>query len=141
MAVGGPGYADGAYPGVNPPLNTFSTFGSGKYHLTNDSVSNVFARWDPQIKQSGWYKIEAYIPSQHATTGRARYKLHGVKGQTSAPGEVIFSLPQVMYSEAWAPLGNYEIDASAGVNLVISERCPCLAIHYLREAENDFARS
>ena len=107
--VGGAGYNDGAFQG-NP---TFSPFGSGKYHATNEGVSTVYARWDPQIKQNGWYKIDTYIPAQHATTGRARYKIHGVKGQTTNPGEVIMTVPQMQYNDEWATLGTYEIDASA----------------------------
>src|SRR5258708_2071054 len=115
VTVGGPGYADGAFQGVSPDMATFGTYqspmgGIGKYHATNDGVSNVYARWDPQIKQSGWYTIEVFIPSQHATTGKARYKLHGVKGQ---PSEVILTLPQVYYNNEWAPLGTYQIDATA----------------------------
>jgi hypothetical protein len=115
VLVGGPGYADGAFQGVPPALGTFSTYQSasgaiGKYHATDDGVSNVYARWDPQIKQSGWYAIEVFIPSQHATTGKARYKLHGVKGQ---PSEVIVTLPQAYYNNEWAPLGTFQIDAAS----------------------------
>jgi hypothetical protein len=112
VAVGAAGYADGAFPGVQPPKSLFQTLGNGKYHGTDDGVSNVFARWAPGIKQSGWYAIDAFIPNQHATTGRARYKIHGVKGQKNL-SEVIMSLPQMLYNNAWAPLGLFEIDAAA----------------------------
>ncbi|MEP7287700.1 MAG: SGNH/GDSL hydrolase family protein [Chloroflexota bacterium] len=112
---GGAGYSDGAYQGVAPALATFQTYqntigGIGKYHSTNDGVANVYARWDPQIKQSGWYTIEAFIPTTHATTGKARYKLHGVK---NAPTEVITTLPQTYYNNEWAMIGTFQIDAAA----------------------------
>jgi GDSL-like Lipase/Acylhydrolase family len=115
VSVGGAGYADGAFPGVPASLATFKTYtsglgGAGKYHATDDHVANVWARWEPHITKSGWYTVEAFVPNQHATTGKARYKMHGVKGQ---PGEVILTLPQAYYNNEWAPLGDYEIDAAA----------------------------
>ncbi len=114
VAVGSPGYAQGTYPGVTPGLAAFRAYssaagGTGDYHATDDHVANVWARWDPQIRQSGWYTIEAFVPSQHATTGKARYKLHGLKGQA---GETILTLPQADYNDEWAPLGMYEIDVT-----------------------------
>jgi hypothetical protein len=116
ISVGGPGYADGTYEGVAPALQTFGTYpsgagGTGKFHATDDHVANVWARYDPQIKQSGWYSIEVFVPNQHATTGKARYKLHGVKEQT--PNELILTLPQAYYNNQWAPLGIFQIDAAA----------------------------
>jgi hypothetical protein len=115
VKVGGPGYADGAFEGVSPTLGRFQSYqsalgGAGKYHATDDHVANVWARWEPRITTSGWYTLEAFVPDQHATTGKARYKMHGVKGQ---PGEVILTLPQAYYGDEWAPLGIFEIDATA----------------------------
>ncbi len=115
VSVGGAGYMDGSYQGVPPTVAAFKTYasgagGTGKYHATDDHVANVWARWDPQIKQSGWYTIEAFVPNQHATTGKARYKLHGVKDQ---PGEVILTLPQAYYNNEWATIGMFQIDAAA----------------------------
>src|SRR5260221_6076293 len=112
VSVGGPGYSDGAFQNIAPGLGTFQTYtnpsgGTGKFHPTNEGVSNVWARWDPQIKASGWYTLEAYVPNQHATTGKARYKLHGVLGQGD---EVILTLPQLYYHNEWAPLGTFQLD-------------------------------
>jgi hypothetical protein len=113
VSPGKPGYADGAYDGVAPSLSAFATYtganGLGKYHVTDDGVANVWARYDPQIKRSGWYNIEAFVPAQHATTGKARYKLHGVAGQT---GETILSVPQYYYDDQWATIGTFQIDTS-----------------------------
>jgi hypothetical protein len=115
VQVGGPGYSDGAFQGVPPAVGAFSTYpsalgGIGKFHATHDNVANVYARWDPQIKQSGWYAIEAFVPNQHATTGKARYKLHGVR---NASGEMILTVPQAYYNNEWAVIGTFEIDAGA----------------------------
>ncbi len=106
---GGTGYADGVYTGQ------FSTYasasgGTGKFTPTNDHVANVWARWDPQIKQSGWCTVEAFVPNQHATTGKARYRLSGVQGQ---PRETVLTLPQYYYHNEWAPLGMFQINTSA----------------------------
>jgi hypothetical protein len=116
VAPGSPDYTDGSFSGVSPALSTFQTYASGngigtvgKYHATDSGVANVWAKWNPKLKQSGWYLIEAYIPNQHATTGNARYKLHGVKGQS---GEVIISLPQYYYNNEWAVLGTFQIDVA-----------------------------
>jgi len=115
IPVGGAGYADGSYPGVPPAVATFGIYqsgagGIGKYHATDDHVANVWARWDPQIRQSGWYTIEAFVPNQHATSGKARYKVHGIRG---ASGETILTLPQAYYNNDWATLGTFQIDAAA----------------------------
>lgn len=115
VTVGSPNYADGVFAGVNPPDNTFSTYpsaagGNGKFHASNDHVSQVWARWDPQIKHNGWYRIEAFIPNQHATSGKVRYKIHGVKDRS---GEVIQTVPQHYYNNEWAVIGTYQIDSTA----------------------------
>ena len=112
---GDPGYRSGAFPGAEPGTGVFSGqpgFGGrmGAYHPSNDHVANVWARWDPGIRRSGWYTIEAFIPNQHATTSRARYKLHGAQNM---PGEIILSVPQMLYNNEWAMLGTFYINASA----------------------------
>jgi hypothetical protein len=112
---GSPDYTDGAFPDPEPSAGKFETYlgyagGTGKYHTTSDHVSNVWARWDPHIRQSGWYTLEAFIPNLHASTGKARYKLHGVKDEAS---EVIMTVPQADYNHEWATIGTFQIDAGA----------------------------
>ncbi|MCC7208689.1 MAG: hypothetical protein IT323_15385, partial [Anaerolineae bacterium] len=112
---GDPGYVSGVFAGAEPNTGRFGAYPGymgrpGNYHATNDHVANVWARWDPQIRQSGWYRIEAFVPNLHATAGRARYKLHGVG---NIPGEIIISVPQAHYNNEWATLGTFYINAAA----------------------------
>jgi hypothetical protein len=107
-----PGYSDGVFDGAEPGTGTFTSYvgyggGVGKYHPSNDHVANVWARYDPALRQSGWYRIEAFIPNLHATVGNARYKLHGVRGE---PSEIIISLPQAQFNNEWVLLGTFYID-------------------------------
>jgi len=111
---GGAGYIDGLYEKPEPGTGAFTLYtgynnGTGKSTLTNDHVANVYARWDPQIKQSGWYTIEVFVPNLRATTGRARYKLHGVRDEKT---EVILSVPQALYNNEWAMLGTFYLDTT-----------------------------
>ncbi len=82
-----PQYRDGAFGGANPTtlLQSFrSTWGwTTKYKTTAKTSSTVWARWDPQLVASGWYEVSVFVPARHATTTRARYKLHGVLGASS----------------------------------------------------------
>jgi hypothetical protein len=106
IKVGSPGYHDGVYD-VNKP--GFSTYGTSKYRVVDQGVANVWALYNPGITQSGWYKIDAYVPDQHATTGNARYKIHGVKNR---PTEWIVSAPQAGISNDWLTLGTFELDTT-----------------------------
>ncbi|MBE7512543.1 MAG: hypothetical protein HS103_06990 [Anaerolineales bacterium] len=107
------GYTDGKFPDAEPGTGTFQSYvgylgGTGKTHPTNDHVANVWARYDPQIRRSGWYTIEAFIPNLGATSGKMRYKLHGVRGE---PSEIILTVPQALYNNEWATLGTFYIEA------------------------------
>ncbi len=108
VTVGSPNYADGVY---DPSKTTFGRYqganGIGKYRPVNANVANVYASWSPHIKQAGWYHIEAYVPNQHATTGDARYKIHGIKDQ---PDEYLVSAAQSTVSNGWMTLGTFQID-------------------------------
>jgi hypothetical protein len=111
VTVGSPNYHDGAYDSSQPGFQTYvsANGGTGKYMPANDHVATVWAAYDPQIRQAGWYKIEAFIPNQHATTGNARYKIHGVKEH---PGEWLVSAAQSSGSNSWMNLGTFEIEPS-----------------------------
>jgi murein DD-endopeptidase MepM/ murein hydrolase activator NlpD len=100
--------------GKHDPAATFQQF-SGTwgwkvyYTKTRADKSTVWARWVPQITESGQYEVSVFIPARHAGTENARYKLHGVKG---AAGEIVISIPQARYYNLWVPLGIYEFDAN-----------------------------
>ncbi|MBN1563552.1 MAG: M23 family metallopeptidase [Anaerolineae bacterium] len=106
-------YRDGAHGSANvADLFQSYTSPSGytiKYKPTAATSSSVWARWDPQLAVSGWYELSAFVPSLHATTSRARFKLHGVASTTS---EIEIPLSQSNYYDLWVPLGIYQFDAN-----------------------------
>lgn len=108
-----PQYRDGAHGGgeVGTLLKKFkNTWGwTSKYKKTARESSQVWARWDPQLVASGWYEVSAFIPARHATTERARYKLHGVVGAAS---ELVIPVRQADFYNVWVPLGVYQFDAN-----------------------------
>ncbi len=108
-----PNYRDGAHGGQNVDnlMQTFrGTWGwTTKYKKTERTTSQVWARWDPQLVASGWYEISAFVPSRHATTERARFKIHGVLG---AANELEVPVRQADYYNLWVPLGVYQFDAN-----------------------------
>ncbi len=108
VTVGSPQYQDGIY---DPAHASFGTYqgpnGIGKYRPTDQGVANVYASWDPQIKTAGWYKIEAYVPNQHANAGNARYKIHGIKDR---PDDYLISAAQSSVGNGWMNLGTFQID-------------------------------
>ncbi|HVO68949.1 MAG TPA: peptidoglycan DD-metalloendopeptidase family protein [Aggregatilineaceae bacterium] len=108
-----PQYRDGAFGGadVNQLLKTFrGTWGwTVKYKGTVKTSSLVWARWDPQLVASGWYEVSSFVPARHATTNRARFKLHGVLGTTT---ELEVPVRQSAFQNVWVPLGVYQFDAN-----------------------------
>ena len=108
-----PQYRDGAHSGANPAtlFQSFrSTWGwTTKYKATSSTSSTVWARWDPQLVASGWYEVSVFVAARHATTDRARYKLHGVLGATR---ELEIPVSQSRYYNQWVPLGVFQFDAN-----------------------------
>lgn len=108
-----PRYRDGAFGGqdVNKLLQKFRNLWgwTTKYKKTAKTSSQVWARWDPDLVASGWYEVAAFVPSRHATTTRARYKLHGALGSAS---ELEIPIRQESYYNVWVPLGVYQFDAN-----------------------------
>jgi murein DD-endopeptidase MepM/ murein hydrolase activator NlpD len=108
-----PRFAFGTHLGL-PPEQVFKTFQNSLgrkvyFKATQAQRSEVWARWDPQLTESGWYEVSAYVPSTHATSTKARFKIHGVRGRS---GETLAVVPQSKLSDVWAPLGVYYFDAS-----------------------------
>ena len=108
-----PRYRDGAFGGqdVNKLFKTFRNLWgwNTKYKTTAKTSSLVWARWDPDRVASGWYEVSAFVPSRHATTTRARYKVHGAQGSS---GELEIPVRQASYYNVWVPLGVYQFDAN-----------------------------
>lgn len=108
-----PSYRDGAFGGSSADQLLDSYRGvwgwTVKYKDTEKESSEVWARWDPQLVASGWYEVAAFVPSRHATTNLARYKLHGAIGSST---ELEIPVRQANYYNTWVPLGVFQFDAN-----------------------------
>lgn len=98
--------------GLHDPNASFKSFvgtwgWNVKYKDTSASTSKVWALWDPNLTESGWYEVSAFVPARHATTTRARYKIHGVHST-----ELTVEIDQSQYFNLWVPLGIYQFDAN-----------------------------
>lgn len=108
-----PNFRNGTHSG-QPPEEVFEDFRSTwgwttLYKQTVSNTSTVWARWDPQLVASGWYEVAVFAPARHATTTRARYKLHGAIG---SPSELEIPVRQDAYFNVWVSLGVFQFDAN-----------------------------
>ncbi|GAB4570569.1 MAG: hypothetical protein Kow0077_04990 [Anaerolineae bacterium] len=113
VTAASPRFAFGTHVGL-PPEQVFKAFRNSQgwkayFKDTQDRRSQVWARWDPQLTESGWYEISTFVPSTHASTLRARFKIHGVQGRS---GETLAVVPQQRLNDVWASLGVYYFDAN-----------------------------
>jgi murein DD-endopeptidase MepM/ murein hydrolase activator NlpD len=105
------GFAKGSYTGRDEFSAFLGTWGWTVYYKpTVLRQSAVWVQWSPQLPRSGKYELAAFVPNRHATTQRARYKIHGVKG---VQGETLVEVDQSRYRNQWVVLGVYEFDLSA----------------------------
>lgn len=108
-----PGFRVGSHVGtaVDDLLKTFnSTWGwDVRYKTTRNDASQVWALWDPNLSVSGWYEVSIFVPSRHASTLNARYKLHG---GTNDGSELEIKINQSAYHNLWVPLGVFQFDAN-----------------------------
>ncbi len=107
-------YADGIHS-ARPPGEVWmvsrNKFGWLVKSTDTEAIrSEVWARWDPRLPRPGRYELAVYVPERHATTKRARYKIHGVKGQA---GERLVEIDQSRYNDQWVTLGLFEFDPTA----------------------------
>ncbi len=113
-------FAFGTHTGQNPN-QVFRSFRNAKgwnayYKSSQAQRSQVWARWDPQIAESGWYEVAVFVSAEHANTNNARFKIHGVRGRS---GELLSVIPQGRYINLWAPLGVFYFDANDPVAGVV----------------------
>jgi murein DD-endopeptidase MepM/ murein hydrolase activator NlpD len=105
------GFAKGAYTGQNEFLSFQGTWGwSVYYKATAQSRSAVWVQWLPSLPKSGKYEVSAFIPNRHATTQKARYKIHGIKN-LSQPVNV--EVDQARFKNQWVSLGVFDFDKGA----------------------------
>lgn len=104
---GEPGFRSGSYTGRNEFTKFQGAFGWDAYYTsTEPQTSKVWAEWKAELPVSGIYQISVFIPARHATTRRARYKVHAVRGTTT---EVIVDLNQSIHRNEWVPLGVFDL--------------------------------
>lgn len=106
-----PSFKSGTHTGAKPE-EVFKQFKGTwgwpvKYKGTRTDASQVWALWDPNLTESGWYEVSAFIPARHATTSNARYKLHGAQDR-----ELQIKIDQADYQNLWVPLGVFKFDAN-----------------------------
>lgn len=104
-------YRDGTYDGTPNPMQSFTNEEGrlAKYIRTSSVQSNVWARYDPRLPTSGYWELSAYIPSQHASTRNARYKVNGILNQQS---DFEVRVPQAVVDSLWYPLGIFQFDVT-----------------------------
>lgn len=77
------------------------------YVPTAQRTSEVWVEWNAELPTSGRYEVSVFVPENHATTSKARYKIHGIKGTTT---EVIVAVDQFNNHKQWVSLGIVEFD-------------------------------
>lgn len=104
----GQGFRSGSYTG-QPEFSEFlGTWNWPVLHKeTEPSTSTVWAEWKANLPQSGRYEISVFIPARHATTQKARYKVHGIKGTQT---EVVIDINQGANRNIWVALGIYDLE-------------------------------
>ncbi|MDK3160571.1 M23 family metallopeptidase [Anaerolineae bacterium CFX9] len=108
---GDPTFSSFSYTGRNELSSFAGTWGwNVLYKSTEAQTSKTSVRWSPTLRESGKYEIQAFIPTRHATTKNARYKLHGVKGSST---EVTLSINQSLYRNQWVTLGVFDLEKDA----------------------------
>jgi hypothetical protein len=83
-------------------------YGRGLYTYCNGNARDSWGRWTfdlGQISGSGRYKVEAFIPSNHATTTNAHYHVNNNAGLSGV------SVNQLAVSDVWVDLGTYDFTA------------------------------
>lgn len=102
-----PDFRSGSYTGQNE----FSEFqGTWNWRVlykgTEPSTSTVWAEWKTQLPESGLYEISTFVPARHATTHRARFKVHGIRGTNT---EVVVDIDQSRNRNLWVSLGVFDL--------------------------------
>jgi len=105
-----PAYREGGYNNTPGPVQSFtnSMGEQSRFAPTTNTASTAWAQWDPQLPTGGFWEISVYVPSQHATTTNARYKIYGISGQA---GDFEVPLPQGPVDDLWCSLGIFNFHA------------------------------
>ena len=66
-----------------------------------------WAEWAPKLAAGGRYEVQAWVPSFHATTQNARYRVTHTGGQTEV------AVNQNNVYDAWVSLGTFDFEPSS----------------------------
>jgi murein DD-endopeptidase MepM/ murein hydrolase activator NlpD/uncharacterized protein YraI len=103
----GRGFRSGTYTGKQEFLEFDGTWGWKVLHKkTETTQSKVWAEWRTDLPESGRYEIATFVPARHATTTRARFKIHGIRGTTT---EVVVDINQFQNRNRWVTLGIFDL--------------------------------
>lgn len=103
----GTGFRSGTYTGRQEFQETIGTWGwTVLFKKTEVNTSTVWAEWRATLPESGRYEIAVFVPAANSTTGRARYKIHGIRGTTT---EVVVDIDQQRNRNRWVTLGIFEL--------------------------------
>ena len=101
------GHRKGTYTGQEEFIPFDNTFGwESFYTSTEPTTSKVWSEWKTDLTVSGVYQISVFVPARHASSKKARYKIHGIKGTTT---EVIVDINQSIHSNEWVSLGVFDL--------------------------------
>jgi hypothetical protein len=101
------GHRKGTYTGKEEFLPFENTLGwNSLYTTTEPTTSKVWSEWKTDLQESGIYQIAVFVPARHASTKKARYKIHGIRGTTT---EVVVDINQSIHSNEWVSLGVFDL--------------------------------
>lgn len=104
---GGDGHRSGTYTGQPEFIETSGAMTwKFRYVNTQETASKVWSEWKTVLPADGIYQISVFVPAKHATTKKARYKIHGIRGTKT---EVIVDLNQSIYRNVWVSLGVFDL--------------------------------
>jgi len=104
---GQPGHRSGTYTGQSEFKQTSGAMDwKFSYTSTQETQSKVWSEWKTTLPADGIYQISVFIPAKNATTKKARYKVHGIRGTNT---EVIVDLNQSIYRNVWVSLGIFDL--------------------------------
>ncbi|HWN69979.1 MAG TPA: hypothetical protein VNM90_20190 [Haliangium sp.] len=78
------------------------------YTFVNGSTQSNYARWQPSLPGAGNYTIYVFVPSNHATSQQARYRIFHNGASHYA------TVNQNAYYDAWVNIGVHYFSAAGG---------------------------
>jgi murein DD-endopeptidase MepM/ murein hydrolase activator NlpD len=103
----GPGFRKGTYTGQQEFSRFDGTWGwDVLYKSTEVNISKVWAEWKTELPSSGRYEIATFVPTRNATTTRARFKVHGIRGTST---EVVVDIDQSRNRNRWVTIGIFDL--------------------------------